>query len=148
MKRFILLLSLLLCPLPLNASDPVVVPMDGVTAVEPSASPVARVRVTRTERKLAREVIADAADACGMRRLEFLRAVDRGDTEAHDELRLSLVAHDAVGEVDIDRLHEILQMILDFISQLLAMFGMFSDATALDALDLWCVNVGFDLLAA
>ena len=149
MKYVLLILMVMLCPLPLFAADPpTVVPVEAVVVVPADSPPAARDRMTRAERKLAREVIADAADACGMRRLQFMRAVDQGDPTANDELKVSLAAHDDVGEIDIDRLREILEMILEFISKLIAMFGMFADDRTLDAVDLWCVNVGFDLFAA
>ena len=55
-----------------------------------------------------------------------MRAVDRGDTVANDELKLSLAEHEDAREIDIERLKEIFAMILDFISQLLALFSMFA----------------------
>ena len=79
---------------------------------------------TRKERKQARKVIRNAAEAAGMRRVAFMRAVDAGDQECVDELKVSLAASGMAGEVDIDRLKEILQMILEFIKQLLAIFAM------------------------
>jgi hypothetical protein len=85
--------------------------------------------MTRTERKLTREIIRDAADACGMRRMEFMRSVDRGDATANEELKASIAAHeysDKPGEIDIDRLKEILEMILEFISRLLEIFSVFA----------------------
>ena len=81
-------------------------------------------RLTRAERKLAREVIADAAQAAGMRRLEFMRAVHRGDQAAIDELKVSLSTRDEAREWDIDRLREILDLILAFIEKLLALFAL------------------------
>lgn len=139
-----LTLMVMLSPLAL-AADPVIVPVTGeVTATASEAPQAALRRMSRSERKLAREVIRDAAEAAGMRRLEFMRAVQAGDVEANDELKLSLAASDAALEVDVERLREILTMLLDFISQLLAIFSMFADASTLDAVELWAVNVGFD----
>jgi len=143
-------IGLLLCP-PLLAADPVIVPVTGEVVVAASAPEAALRKTTRAERKLAKEVIRDAAEAAGMRRLEFMRAVQAGDVSANAELKLSLVAHEDAREIDIERLKEIFQMILDFISQLMALFSMFADNSTLDAVDTWCVNVGFDaceLLAA
>jgi len=138
-------IGLLLCP-PLLAADPVIVPVTGEVVVSAADNPQAALRrITRSERKLAREVIRDAAEAAGMRRLEFMRAVDEGDVEANDELKLSLLQHPGAREIDIERFKEILAVILDFIKQLLAIFAMFADNATLDAVDAWCVNVGFDL---
>ena len=148
MKRFVALLLLLLaCPLFLfgQVARPLVPADPGVAVVTPSnpveAGPQAALRkMTRAERKLARDVIADAAEAAGMRRLEFMRAVDRGDQYCKDELKMSLAAHDEAREIDIERLQEILQMILDFISQLLALFGMFAD-NAVPPVDLYLCSL-------
>ena len=117
------------------AESVVVVPVDGAVVAPdtptPAVNPQASLRrMTRAERKLALEVIDDAAKACGMRRLEFMRAVKRGDAVANDELKLSLAANEDAREIDVDRLRELLQVILDFISQLLAIFGMFADNQA------------------
>ena len=143
MRLFVI--GLLLCP-PLLAADPVIVPMTGEVVVSAADNPQAALRrITRSERKLAREVIRDAANAAGMRRLEFMRAVDEGDVEANDELKLSLLQHPGARDIDIERFKEILAVILDFIKQLLALFAMFADNATLDAVDVWCVNVGFDL---
>ena len=132
MRKLLLLLVplLLLICLPLSAA---VVPMTDATpggvAQQPADGPQAGLRkFNRSQRKLAKEVIRDAAESCGMRRLEFLRAVDAGDRNATDELKLSLAAHEEVGEIDPDRLQEILQMILEFIKALLELFAMFADA--------------------
>ena len=127
-----LLLCFLLCPPMLAAEPAILVPIDGAVVAPdtptPAVNPQASLRrMTRAERKLAMAVIDDAANACGMRRLEFMRAVKRGDAVANDELKLSLAANEDAREIDIDRLKEILEMILDFISQLLAIFGMFAD---------------------
>jgi len=84
-------------------------------------------KFTRAERKLAKEAIQDAAQACGMRRMEFCRAVNEGNAGCVEELKVSLATHEDVSEIDIERLREILQMILDFIKQLMAIFGMFAD---------------------
>ena len=139
------MIGLLLCP-PLLAADPVIVPMTGEVVVSAADNPQAALRrITRSERKLAREVIRDAANAAGMRRLEFMRAVDEGDVGANDELKLSLLQHPGARDIDIERFKEILAVILDFIKQLLALFAMFADNATLDAVDAWCVNVGFDL---
>jgi len=91
--------------------------------------PMAALRkIRREDRKLAREVRNDAADACGMRRLQFMRALAAGDVDCNEQLRLSLIEHPDAGEwdIDVDKLKEILAMILDFIKQLLAIFGMFA----------------------
>jgi len=141
----LIMIGLLLCP-PLLAADPVIVPVTGELVVAADDAPQAAFRrITRSERKLAREVIRDAANAAGMRRLEFMRAVQAGDVEATGELKLSLAGHEDAREIDIERLKEIFAMILDFIKQLLAIFSMFADNATLDAVDAWCVNVGFDL---
>jgi len=146
MKYVLLILMVMLCPLPLFAADPFVVPTaPAAVAADDDAPQTALRRMTRAERKLAREVIADAADAAGMRRLEFMRAVSNGDVIATDELKMSLASHEDVREIDIDRLKEIFQMILDFISQLMALFSLFADNATLDAVDAWCVNVGFQM---
>jgi len=84
--------------------------------------------IRREDRKLAREIIADAASACGMRRLEFMRAVNSGDEDANDELRLSVstrCALDKPGSIDVERLREILQMVMEVITRLLEIFSMF-----------------------
>lgn len=148
MKPVILCLTLLVMLSPLAlAADPVIVPVTGeVTATASEAPQAALRRMSRSERKLAREVLRDAAEAAGMRRLEFMRAVNNGDVEANDELKMSLAASDVAREVDVERLREILQVILDFISQLLAIFSMFADASTLNAVDCWVVNVGFDVV--
>jgi len=140
---------LMLCMAPLFATEsPTVVPMTDTVTVTAYDAPQASLRnMTRAERKLAREVIADAADAAGMRRLEFMRAVNNGDVIATDELKMSLASHEEVREIDIERLKEIFQMILDFISQLMALFSLFADNATLDAFDAWCVNVGFQMAA-
>ena len=150
MKPVIVFLTLLVMLSPLAlAADPVIVPVTGeVTATASEAPQAALRRMSRSERKLAREVLRDAAEAAGMRRLEFMRAVNNGDVEANDELKMSLAASDVAREVDVERLREILQVILDFISQLLAIFSMFADALMLNAVELWAVNVGFDLATA
>ena len=84
-------------------------------------------KIGRQEQKFANVVIRDAADACGMSRREFLEAVNTGDPEATEELRLSILAvSDGKPEViDIERLKEILAMILDFIRRLLELFKAF-----------------------
>jgi len=122
-----------LTPSPSHAAQPLVVPVEAeVTPVADEPTP-ARKRFSRAERKLAREVIRDAAESAGMSRLRFMRAVDRGDQAALDELKVSLAGHEEAAEIDVDRLREILQVILDFISQLLALFSMFaSDAPTVD----------------
>ncbi len=150
MKPVIVFLTLLVMLSPLAlAADPVIVPVTGEVAVTADDGPQAALRrMSRSERKLAREVLRDAAEAAGMRRLEFMRAVNNGDVEANDELKMSLAASDVAREVDVERLREILQVILDFISQLLAIFSMFADASTLDAVNCWVVNVGFDLATA
>ena len=124
-------LCCLLFPPLLPGAEPQVVPIETTAVATDAAVPAAVAqaelrKMTRAERKLAREVIADAADAAGMRRLEFMRAANRGDRVAVDELKVSLAAHDEAREIDIDRLQEILQMILDFIKQLLELFSMFA----------------------
>ena len=87
--------------------------------------------IGREDRKLARELIADAASACGMRRLEFMRAVNSGDEDANDELRLSVSTRCALdthkpGTIDVERLREILQMVMEVITRLLEIFSMFA----------------------
>ena len=83
-------------------------------------------QLKRTERRLAREVVQDAALNAGMRRLEFMRAVNNGDPDAMDELRVSLASRDDAGEIDTDKLKEILDMILEFIAALLEIFSAFA----------------------
>jgi len=124
----LVLLVLLISPLvSTQYAQDAVVPVEA-TVVAADGDPQAGLRrISRAERKLAREVIRDAAKAQGVSRLKFMRAVNRGEEAALDELKISLAAHEDAREIDIDRLREILQVILDFIKQLLALFGMFAD---------------------
>jgi len=124
MKRYLIpavLLAALLFPMTVQAAETVVVPVQGTVAAEPTP---ARRDMTRAERKLARDVIADAAEAAGMRRLEFMRKVNAGDTVACEELKVSLAAHPDAREIDIDRLRELLDLILEFIAKLLSLFAL------------------------
>jgi hypothetical protein len=154
MKRFVVLLSLLLaahCSLLTAheaASEPTVVPIttDPTPAVETEAeSPQASLRrMSRADRRLAREVVRDAAEAAGMRRLEFMRAVVDEDQDAVDELKLSLALHDNALGFDPDEFGQFLAMILEFIEMLMAMFSMFADVSPAGP---WCVNVGYQMAA-
>ena len=90
-------------------------------------------RLRNEQKRLALHVRNDAADALGMRRLEFMRGLDDGDEECIDQLKVSIadnVAGDpeevAPEEIDVDQLQEILHMILEFIRQLLSIFMAFS----------------------
>jgi len=148
MKRFnLVLLSIalfaILCS-PLCAA-PVIVPVTGDVVVSTDAAPQAARRMTRAERKVAREVIRDAAEAAGMRRLQFMRAVENGDSAAVEELKVSLASQAESGEIDVDRLREIFNMILEFITKLLQLFALFADNQTVDSVDAWCVNAGFDM---
>lgn len=133
-----LLAGILLCVLPglLFSQEPepaktwsgtaVSVPVSGTVAEPAPANPFTRLdRFSRADRKLAREVIADASQALGMRRLEFMREVGAGNETCLAELKTSLVMHDDAPGFDPERFQEILQMILDFIKQLLELFSLF-----------------------
>jgi len=107
------------------------------------ASPFAALgRFSRADRKMAREVMRDAADAMGESRREFMRGVMtekaadyKGSTPHLDELETSLALHDDAPGFDIDEFARILDMIIEFIKKLMAIFGMFAldTAPALDA---------------
>ena len=79
--------------------------------------------LTRSERKIANEAIRDAAAAFGMRRRPFMREVDAGNPAATEELENSLAMADVGWEWDPERFKEFLNMILEFIRALLAIFG-------------------------
>lgn len=83
-------------------------------------------KFSRADRKLAREVIADAAETCGMTRLQFMRAVRAGDQKCVDEMKVSLAMSDDAPGFDLDQFQQILNMILDFIARLLELFGLFA----------------------
>lgn len=108
----------------------------------PAVDPAKR-KFTRAERKLAREVIKDAAEAMGESRRTFMQGVSaernagyEGPTPHLEELETSLAMHDdAAGFFDdMDEFGQFLEMLLAFIEKLLALFGMFSlDMPTLDA---------------
>ena len=149
MRRVILLMLLMLlmlCP-PAMSAAPTVVPVEA-TVVEPTPAdgPQASLRrMSRTERKLAREVRNDAAEALGLTRLAFMRRWIAGEKEAREQLKLSFAEHPDAREIDIDRWNEIFAMIMEWIKQIMAIFALFADNATLDAIDEWVVNVGFDL---
>ena len=147
MLSLLLLMTVMLCPL-LPAAEPVVVvPITPAVEADDDSPQAAMRRMSRADRKLAREVVRDAADAAGMRRLEFMRAVQDEDPDAMDELKVSLAQHDDALRFDPDEFGQFLTMILEFIEKLLAIFAMFADAGSLDALNLWCVNIGYQMAA-
>ncbi len=109
----------------------IVVPVAAtIVAADPAPADPMKRKFSRADRKLAKEVIRDAAESMGLSRREFVKGVRaeqakdyKGMTPHTDELKMSLAMHDGVGEIDIDRLREILQMIFQFIAKLLAIFG-------------------------
>jgi hypothetical protein len=156
MRPLALVLLLMICPVAFASDQPAVVPMvpaTGEVAEAAADAPLAAMRrMSRSDRRLAKEVLRDAAEAAGMRRLEFCRAVQRGDEDAMDELKLSLASHDDALRFDPDQFSSFLDTmfssfldtILKFIEQLLAIFSMFADANQPGP---WMVNVGFTMAA-
>ena len=123
------------------------------SAAAPNTPQVGWGKTTRAERKLAQKIRNDAAEILGMRRVEFLRTLNaeikakkinrQAATPCLNQLKLSLlecpeaielgIINERTGEIDVDRFQEILRIILDFLSQLFAMFQMFVDAMSVDA---------------
>ena len=79
----------------------------------------------RADRKMARAIRNNAAASFGVGRFEFMAAVVDGDVEAINELKMSILEQDGSLELDIERLQEILDMVLDFIKALMAIFSGF-----------------------
>ena len=79
--------------------------------------------MTRDERRFARGIRRDAADAMDMGRIEFMRAVVAGDEDAIDELKLAIVDADDSLMFDIERFQEIFTMILEFFRAFMLIFG-------------------------
>ena len=82
-------------------------------------------RMTREERQAARAVRDDAADEMGMRRFEFMRAVNRGDQDALGVLKLSAIEMYPRWEFDQENFQAFLDMIIKFIQALMQIFSMF-----------------------
>jgi len=82
-------------------------------------------RMTRRERQVARDVRDDAADEMGMRRIEFNRAVNRGDEDALAALKLSAIEMYPGWEFDQEKFQAFLDMIIKFIQALMQIFSMF-----------------------
>ena len=82
-------------------------------------------KLSLSERRIVREVIREAAEARGMRLRDFLEAVDNGDEECISELSVALYLHPKASEIDVDRLREILQLILEFIRALIPILSLF-----------------------
>ena len=110
--------------------------------VEPGpAGPFAELgKFSRQDRRLARDVMRDAAEAMGQSRRELMRGVMservngyRGPTPHLDELETSLALHDDAPGFDIEEFGRILEMIIEFIQKLMAIFGMFSCNAPADA---------------
>lgn len=105
----------------------------------PAVDPAKR-KFSRADRKLAREVIRDAAESMGLSRREFMRGVAAeqaegyiGSTPHTEELETSLAMHEGAG-FDIEEFGKFLEMILAFIEKIMALFGLFSlDAPTFDA---------------
>jgi hypothetical protein len=121
---------LLLSMLPLSAAEPPTVvpvtPDPTIVAAETESPQASLQRMRRADRELAREVVRNAAESAGMRRLEFMRAVQDGDPDAVDELKLALVDTDQALKFDPDEFGKFLEMILQFIEKLLALFALFA----------------------
>jgi hypothetical protein len=97
-----------------------------VDVESPQAAQAGIGRMKSSDRRLARAVRNDAAEAMGMRRLEFMRAVIDDDQEANDQLKLSLAEQDDAIKFDPDEFGQFLEMIIQFIERLLAIFSMFA----------------------
>jgi len=82
-------------------------------------------KMTRTERKVARDVRSDAAANAGMRRFQFMRAVVNGDEDAIEELKLSLLESETMAgwEYDEERFQRFLTMIINFFKAIMMIFG-------------------------
>jgi len=76
-------------------------------------------RLKRTDRIEVTRFVRHSSRRMGMTRVEWLEAYEAGDTEVRKEAELAGVEFD----IDPDRLHEILDFILEFIKALLALFG-------------------------
>ena len=80
-------------------------------------------RMSRDERRAARNVRNEAAASLGMRRIAFNRAVLNEDQDALDELRLA--AAESEWEFDPERFQQFLDMIIAFIKAIMMIFGGF-----------------------
>ena len=82
-------------------------------------------RMSREERRLARDVRDDAAANMGMRRIQFMRAIINGDESAIAELKVSLSESDEMAgwEYDEERFARFLEMIINFIKAIMMIFG-------------------------
>jgi len=87
-------------------------------------------KMSREERKAAREIRNDAADAMGVSRLRFNRMIANDDQEAIDELAMSLAESEYAErwEFDPERFQRFLDMIINFIKALMSIFGGFGFA--------------------
>lgn len=79
-----------------------------------------RKKSLRDRREIAR-FVRRASRSMGMTRVEWLEAYEAGDEEVVAEANMMGASLD----IDIDRLREILEMILEFIKALMALFGGF-----------------------
>jgi len=82
-------------------------------------------KMTRTERRVARNVRNDAAASMGMSRRQFMWAVKNEDENAIEELKLSAIESEAMAgwEYDEERFQRFLNMIINFIKAIMMIFG-------------------------
>jgi len=80
-------------------------------------------KISRGDRREAREIRNEAAASMGIKRIAFMRAVVAGDEDAVDELKLAILDSDDSLMFDIERFQEILAMILEFFRAFMLIFG-------------------------